>query len=219
MQKSANQKPVKALLRPPSSTRPALWSLKIHQQEYVIKDFRCNGFFYRNTVGRLLAWREEKAYRRLRGLRGVPRFYGKMGHTLIMEAVKGKPVEGLEANDPLPLNFFDDLRELVRQFHLRGIAHCDLKRAPNILLGEDGKPYVVDWSASITASEFRPFPLGLIYRRFLVDDMNAVVKLQLRHRPGDLTRAQLALYNKRGPIERFVRRLRDSAREMLQRIA
>jgi hypothetical protein len=219
-EKTDTQQPQKTLLRPPSNTRPALWLMEINGRGFVVKDYGSKGFIYRNTIGRFLAWREEKAFRRLRGLNGVPKFYGRLGaFTLIMEAIKGDPVEGLEDIEPLPLHFFEELRGLVRQFHMRGIVHCDLKRAPNILLGEDGRPYVVDWSASITASEFRPFPLNLIYRRFLLDDMNAVVKIQLRHRPDDINPAELALYYRRGPVERFVRRIRDKVRDILQRIA
>ena len=206
------------LLRSPSSTRPALWSLP--GRSVVIKDYRGNGLFFRNTVGRFLVWREAKILRRLHGLEGVPSLHGRVqGLALIMEALPGRPVEGLEHASPLPPAFFERLRELVGAFHARGVAHCDLKRAPNVLVGEGDEPYVVDWSAAITASEFRPFPLSLVYRRFLLDDRNAVVKLQLRHRPGDVPPRELERYRRRGPLERLARRVRDRARKLLQRMA
>ena len=206
------------LLRSPSSTRPALWSPPA--RNVVVKDYRGNGLFFRNTVGRFLVWREAKVLRRLRGLAGVPSLHGRVqGLALIMEALPGRPVEGLEHARPLPPAFFDRLRDLVEAFHARGVAHCDLKRAPNVLVGPEGEPYVVDWSAAITASEFRLFPLFLIYRRFLLDDRNAVVKLQLRHRPGDIPPRDLERYRRRGPLERLARRVRDRARKLLQRLA
>jgi serine/threonine protein kinase len=186
----------------------------------VVKDYRGNGILFRNVVGRFLVWRETKVLRRLQGLEGVPALHGRVhGLALIMEALPGRPVEGLEHERPLPPAFFDRLRDLVEAFHARGVAHCDLKRAPNILVGEKGEPYVVDWSAAIAASEFRPFPLSLVYRRFLLDDRNAVVKLQLRHRPGDVPPAELERYRRRGPLERLARRIRDRARKILQRLA
>jgi len=206
------------LLRPPSSTRPALWSLPA--RNVVVKDYRSNGFLYRNTAGRFLVWREAKVLRRLHGLEGVPSLHGRVQSlALVMEALPGRPVEGLEHASPLAPAFFERLRDLVEGFHARGVAHCDMKRAPNILVGEGDEPYVVDWSAAITASEFRFFPLSLIYRRFLLDDRNAVVKLQLRHRPGDVPLRELERYRRRGPLERFARRIRDRARELLQRLA
>lgn len=171
-------------------------------------------------MGRFLVWREGRALRRLHGLEGIPRFYGSVqGLALIMDAVPGRAVEGLEHEAPLPGSFFEKLRALVNTFHDRGIAHCDLKRAPNILLGQDGAPYIVDWSAAISATEFRPFPLSLLYRRFVLDDLNAVVKLHLKHRPWDVSAQELDRYQRRGPLERAARRIRDRARELLKRLA
>ncbi len=207
-------------LRYPSNTRPALWLLNWKGMRLVVKDYRCNGVLFRNTAGRFLVWREARALRRLYGLEGVPRLRGRVqGMALIMDAVPGRSVEGLENEAPLPTSFFDKLRTLVNAFHDRGIAHCDLKRAPNILLGQDGAPYIVDWSAAISATEFRPFPLSLVYRRFLLDDLNAVVKLQLKHRPHEVPAPELELYNRRGPLERAARRTRDRARDLLKRLA
>lgn len=208
------------LLRAPSSTRPALWVLPRGSRAFVVKDYRSNGVLFRNTVGRFLVWRESKVLRRLAGLEGVPACYGEVdGLALILEALPGRSVENLEHGHPLSLTFFQRLRGLVAAFHARGVAHCDLKRAPNILVGNGGEPYVVDWSAAVTASELRPFPLSLLYRRFLQDDRNAVVKLQLKHRPGSLSFEALARYRARGPLERLARRLRDRARDLFQRLA
>jgi serine/threonine protein kinase len=185
-----------------------------------VKDYRCNGFFFRNTVGRFLVWREALALMRLHGVPGVPRLRCRVrGPALVMDAVSGRPVEGLERQAPLPRSFFEDLYTLVEAVHARGVAHCDLKRAPNILLGDDGAPHIVDWSSSISKAEFRPFPLSLVYRRFVLDDLNALIKLRLKHRPSDIPTGELELYNRRGPLERLARRLRDRARDVLKRLA
>jgi RIO-like serine/threonine protein kinase len=136
-----------------------------------------------------------------------------------MEEIPGKNVEGMERERKLPGTFFDDLRILLEKIHARGLAHCDLKRAPNIMLGEDGKPYIVDWSAAITRSEFRPFPLNHIYQRFLKDDRNAVIKLMLRHCPEWVTPEEKQQYGHRSRPERMIRHIRDRARELLQKIA
>jgi serine/threonine protein kinase len=103
--------------------------------------------------------------------------------------------------------------------HRRGLCHCDLKRAANILVGEDGRPYLIDWSAAILEREFRFFPARLIYRRFLVDDRHAVIKLQLRHCPEAVDPEDLRRYQNRSLAERAVRNLRDRARGLLQKVA
>lgn len=207
------------IVRGPSSTRPILWLLEEDGVRVVVKDYSTNGFLFRNTIGRFLVWRECKAYRRLQGLDGVPAFYGTLeGLALIVEALPGQNVEGLEHETRLPEKFFQDLRALVEEIHQRGLAHCDLKRAPNTLLGPDGKPYIVDWSAAILERECRFFPLSYIYRLFLQDDFNGIIKLQLRHRPWDVHPDEKRQYLRRNPMERVIRTIRDRAREILQKI-
>jgi serine/threonine protein kinase len=208
------------ILRAPSSTRPALWILEENGVRAVVKDYSVNRSLYRNLIGRFLVWRESKAYRRLKGLKGVPACYRVIdGLALVIEEVRGKSLEGLEKEKRLSALFFEDLRALMNEVHRRGLAHCDLKRAPNILLGDDGRPYVIDWSAAISEREFRFFPLNLIYRRFLLDDFNAITKVQLRHCPELVSPEQENLYLRRNKAEKLIRTVRDRLREILQRVA
>jgi serine/threonine protein kinase len=150
----------------------------------------------------------------------VPELFGVVGGlALVIEEVQGRSIEGHEKKERLPVQFFESLRELVEQIHRRGLCHCDLKRAANVLVGEDGSPYLVDWSAAILEREFRFFPARLIYNRFLLDDRYAVIKLQLRHCPEAIPPEALRRYEKRSGAERAVRTLRDRARSLLQKVA
>jgi serine/threonine protein kinase len=208
------------ILREPSNTRPALYVIQKNEVKAVVKDFSPNGSLYRNIFGRLLVWRESKAYRRLTDLKGVPRYFRSIdGIALILEEIPGKNIEDVEKDQRLPKEFFEELRKLVERVHERGLAHCDLKRAPNILLGYDGKPYIVDWSASISKTECRIFPLNLLYRRFLLDDFNAITKIQLRHCPENVTPEEKRHYDYRSTPERLIRAIRNKARALLQKIA
>jgi len=208
------------LLRKSSSTRPALWVIEERGQRAVIKDYSKNSFLFRNIIGRFLIWREVKAYRRLKGLRGVPGFCRvREGLALVIEEIQGISVEGLEKETRLSESFFKELRALVESIHGRGLAHCDLKRAPNILVGYDGKPNIVDWSSSISKIEFRFFPLNMIYEKFVLDDFNAIIKIQLRHCPESVSPEEKRRYYQRGRGERLIRAIRDRFRDLLQRIA
>jgi serine/threonine protein kinase len=208
------------VLRGPSSTRPALWLVQENGIKAVVKDFSANGFLFRNIIGRFLVWRESKAYRKLNHLKGIPTLYRVIdGLALVLEEIPGRNMENLEMEMRLSRQFFDALKDLVDRFHKRGLAHCDLKRAPNTLLGDDGNPYITDWGASISESEFRLFPLNLIYRRFLLDDYMAITKLKLRHIPEAVTYKEMALYTYRSRPEKFIRTLRDKIRYLLQKIA
>jgi RIO-like serine/threonine protein kinase len=208
------------VLRKSSSTRPTLWVAEENETRAVVKDYSTNRFFYRNTIGRFLIWRETRAYRKLRGLKGVPTFYRVIdGLALVIEEISGQSIEGLEKREKLSKEFFVELRALVESVHRRGLAHCDLNRAPNILLGHDGKPYIVDWSASISEQEFKFFPLNLIPKRFFLDDLNAIIKVQLRHSPSSITPEEKMCYDQRSKSEKLIRATRDRLRNLLQRFA
>jgi serine/threonine protein kinase len=209
-----------ATLRKPSSTRPALYRIEVGNARVVVKDFSVNGRVFRNLIGRFLIWRERKAYRRLKGIKGVPALYGVVeGLALVLEEVQGRSIEGFDREKRLPPQFFETLRDLLGKVHRRGLCHCDLKRAANVLVGDDEQPYIIDWSAAILEREFRLFPASLIYKRFLLDDSHAVIKLQLRHCPEAIPPEALRQYRNRGAAERAIRKLRDGARDFLQKVA
>ena len=206
------------VLRKPTSTRPAILLLEENGKRAIMKDFSKNRFLYRNVVGRFLVWREGKAYRKLEGIQGVPALYRIIdGTALVIEAIPGNDMESLEKMKGPPESFFDALSQLISLCHERGVAHCDLKRAPNTILGNDGRPYIVDWAASILREEFRIPPMNLIHRRFMRDDHMAVVKLKLRHRPETVTQEEKDRYYYRSRGEMIIRAVRDKLRELLQR--
>lgn len=208
------------MLRASSSTRPTIWIVEENGVRAVIKDFSANRFLFRNSVGRLLIWREARAYKRLQGMRGVPSLYRVIdGLALVTEYIPGRSLENLEKAMRLPDSFFEGMKDLVDCIHERGLAHCDLKRAANTLLGNDGLPYIVDWAASISEREFGFPPLNLVYKRFLLDDHMAVIKLKLRHTPETVRPDEQDRYEYRGSVEIIIRAIRDRLREFLQRTA
>lgn len=206
-------------LREGSNTRPVIWIVEESGVRAIVKDFSRNKAFFKQVIGRFLVWREKRAYQRLRGIKGIPVLYRVIdGLALVLEEIPGESLENLEKRRRLPESFFRDLEALVDRFHQKGLAHCDLKRAPNTLCGyEDAHPYIVDWGASIAETEMRIPPLNFIYRRFVRDDEMAIIKLKLRHRPEAVTPAQKARYAYRGIGERAIRAVRDKAREILQK--
>jgi RIO-like serine/threonine protein kinase len=186
----------------------------------IVKDFCFNGFLFRNTIGRFLVWREKKAYGRLKGMKGVPTLYRAIeGLALVIEAIPGKNIESMETMAKISDSFFKDLRVLVENIHEHGLAHCDLKRAPNIILGDDGKPYIVDWAASISKREFGFFPLYLIYETFIQDDLNAIIKIRLKHHPENVTPEEKNQYAHRSMAERVIRNIKDKIKDFLKKIA
>lgn len=208
------------VIRKPSNTRPILRVIEEDGKRAVVKDFSANGFIYRNIVGRFLVWREKKAYKKLQGIEGVPIFYRILnGLAVVIEEIQGKNFDAVQKTTNIPENFYSDLHALLKTIHEAGLAHCDLKRAPNIIVGNDWKPYLVDWSASISRDEFRFFPLSLIFKRFVKDDMNAIIKIKLKYSPETVTQEEKDTYMNRSLTERIIRYIRDNARRLLKKIA
>jgi hypothetical protein len=208
------------ILRKSSNTRPILRVIEENGMKAVVKDFSLNGFLFRSIAGKFLVWREKKAYQKLQGIRGIPVFYGAVkGPALLIEEIPGRKLNAVHQTMGIPRQFYSDLRLLLEAVHNAGLAHCDLKREPNIIVGDDGMPYIVDWSASISKSEFGIFPLSLIFKRFVRDDLNAIIKLKLKYNPELVSPEEKTNYLNRGLFERIIRDIRDRSRRLLKKIA
>jgi RIO-like serine/threonine protein kinase len=207
------------ILRHSSNTRPVIWVVEEKGVRAVVKDFSNSKFFYRNIIGRFLIWRERRAYETLKGLKGIPTYYGVIdGLALALEEIPSRPLKKHNKNIKLSDSFFDDLKNIIDSFHKRGLAHCDLKNGANVLVGHDGRPYIVDWSASISEKECRFFPMNRIYLRFVLDDYFAIIKLKMRYAPETLTLTEEREYAQRSHMERGVRVVRDRLRKTLKKI-
>jgi len=103
-------------------------------------------------IARALLRREERALAALSGLDDVPKLAcaadlpplaGCEGEgVLVRSYVDGAPLHRCER---LPLDFFERLEELVRELHARGVAHNDLHKEQNIVVGLDGRPALIDF--------------------------------------------------------------------------
>jgi len=207
------------VLRHSSNTRPVIWVVEEKGIRTVVKDFSNSKFFYRNIIGRFLIWRERRAYKALKGLKGIPACYGVIdGLALALEEIPSRPLKKHSKDIKLSDTFFDDLKNIVDSFHKRGIAHSDLKNGANVLVGRDGRPYIVDWSASISEKECRFFPLNRIYLRFVLDDYFAIIKLKMRYVPETLTLEEKREYAQRSHMERGIRVIRDRLRKIFKKI-
>ena len=209
-----------AILREPTNTRPIIWLVEEDGVRAVVKDFSINRFFFRNIFGRFLVWREAKAYKKMKNLKGVPTFFRVIGGlALVTEEIPGRDLGKVKDGAVLQDGFFDALKGVIDGFHRRGLAHCDLKKAGNILLGRDGLPYVIDWAASISRIEFKLPLFNRIYNRFVLDDFNAITKQKLRLAPELVSAEESQAYYHRSWAEKSIRAFRDRLRDFLQKVA
>lgn len=161
----------------------------------VLKMNRVTDFFGLSLrwAGRFLARREIQLYRATADLAGVPALIGPASDTGFMHVfVPGHPLGRREAVSDM---FFDQLFELVRTLHARHIAYVDLNKRQNILVGDDGRPYLIDFQISLCLPPVgwrRSAPVRWLLARFQHGDRYHCLKHKRRLRPDLLTPAEYA---------------------------
>lgn len=152
--------------------------------------------------------REYKIYSIIDGVAGIPRCLGLIGgRTLVLEHIDGTTFRRGESQLEDWDGFFIKLLDTLRNIHARGVAHGDLKRKDNLLIGPGERPYVVDFGvASIEKRATVPWS-NAIYRWMYQYDYNAWVKLKYRRELDNLPPEDAALY-KPTATERLARAIR-----------
>lgn len=149
-------------------------------------------------IGRLHSWHESAVFEEVQDLELVPRFTGRFGkHGLTHEYIEGHQ---LERGERVPADFFDRLEAGLREIHRRGLAYVDLEKPENVLVGDDGSPWLFDFQIS-----FRwPFRFGRelwparwLLARFQESDHYHLRKLRRRCSPETMSAAELQASKRR----------------------
>ncbi|MGC4031196.1 MAG: hypothetical protein QM754_05550 [Tepidisphaeraceae bacterium] len=177
-------------------------------ERYVVKIARTESLLGlpMRWLGRMINRREMRFYGRLSDLPNVPAVLGPVGNTGFAHAyVAGRP---LEKDLPIPDGFFDELLTLVDRLAERGIAIVDTNKRENIILGNDGRPHLIDFQISYdTRDLFDLWPAGPILRMFYRTDRYHILKHKVRLRPDLATEADRHIVNHRNVIIRLHRTL------------
>lgn len=150
--------------------------------------------------------REYAAYRRLRGVTGVPACHGFLrGRYLVMEFIDGTAYRHASWQDRD--QWFAELLGVIRAFHARGVSHGDLKSKTNMIVGVDQKPYIIDFGTTFLHKDgFHPLNNYLFeYGKRL--DINAWVKHKYHGRYKNASEEDRKLLNY-SRLEYVVRKLR-----------
>ncbi|HUT34353.1 MAG TPA: hypothetical protein VNE39_12780 [Planctomycetota bacterium] len=207
-----------ARLRSGGGTRPALLLIQDRGHHAILKDYLPASWLLRALVGPWLIGREERIYRVLDGVPGVPRLIGRLDrHALVVERIDGRACSEYP-DGSLPPEFFERLETVVDGIHAHGVVHCDIKNRSNIVVTDDLDPYIVDFASAFTR-EGRLGPLRrFAFERFRIDDQRAVVKARLLvGRIWNDADEHFAFHH--GPAERTVRALRNGARWLFKALA
>jgi hypothetical protein len=110
-------------------------------------------------LGRWLARREMSLLAKLQGVEGIPEIYqvvriegSRARHVSVHAFIEGRP---LSLSTQIGGEFFERLDQLLRELHVRRIAYVDLHKQENVIVGDDGKPYLIDFQVSLGIARWR----------------------------------------------------------------
>lgn len=160
----------------------------------------------RGTLSQAAIRREAQVYRRLQGISGIPGCFGCLDDRyLVLEHVPGDTLHALEDELANRARFFARLLETLLTMHDAGVAHGDLKRKKNILVGPGEQPFLIDFGIAVIADGRR----GLLFDLVRQVDRNAWFKHKYRGRMKDIAAEDAAIY-KPMRSERLMRVLRTA---------
>jgi predicted Ser/Thr protein kinase len=152
------------------------------------------------SLWRSLLRREAAVYARLRGIAGIPRSFGLVGDGLALEHIAGPSLREHEPKIADRDAFFAKLRATLDAMHAAGVAHSDLKRKDNIIVGSGERPYLIDFGIAVRRSATNALWNRLVFDRAVQMDLNAWIKLKYGRRvdpdaePGVLSADDAAVY-------------------------
>jgi hypothetical protein len=173
-------------------------------------------------LGQWAAEHECDMYRLAEGVPGVPRCFGRLGRTGFAHAfVEGHP---LQRHEQVGDDFFPQLGRMLDALHARGMAYVDLEKRENILVGSDGKPWLIDFQISypgpaldgVIRRNWGPGALHRVVPRWLRQHLLArlqqgdgyhLLKHRRRHRPDTMSADEIATSYRVGAAVQLHRRL------------
>ena len=156
-------------------------------------------------LGKKVANHEIRIYEKLQGVRGVPAFLGRVGATgFLHEFIPGVD---LHAKLPLTAEFFAELETLFRELHQRHIAYVDSNKRENILYGDDGKPWLIDFQISFECKkgDRDNFLAKMMLRKFVRADWYHYYKHKTRLLPEVCTAEDFEKAKRRGFLHQLHR--------------
>ena len=131
------------------------------------------------AVRRAMLRREYGIYQLLSGVAGGPACRGlRNGEELVLDYVPGPSLREPGQPPGDRPRFFAELLDLIHALHRAGVAHGDLKRKDNILVGPGGRPVLIDFGTAVSAPPGAGPLRRWLFRQVRRMDLNAWVKLK-----------------------------------------
>jgi predicted Ser/Thr protein kinase len=152
------------------------------QGDMVVKTARQRRFLGHGAIAR-----EFEVYERLAGIAGIPRTFGMLGPAgLVLEYIEGGSLRSHEAELTDRDAFFAAMLSTIEAMHAAGVAHCDLKRKDNTLVGPDETPFLIDFGVACILRTGDGWLKRTWFHMMRQMDYNAWVKLRFGRAPANL---------------------------------
>lgn len=198
--------------------KPDVFILDIDGKQVVVKDYAAKPFFFRFFVGAISNRREALIYRKLRGLKGIPEYIGLIDrYAIAVGYIPGRNAAELMSGE-LPPSFFEKLRALIDAVHERGIVLCDLRNIKNVIVGDDGEPYLIDFATAFQKGGRFNFLKNGLYRIFYQDDLLGIVKLKRNCAPHLVTAEEELAFEKGVFLQKEAIFLKQKGRALLRKL-
>jgi len=197
------------VFREGQGTRPEVVLINYNGRKAILKDYNQADPLFRMLVGPILAFREARALRLLKGQPGIPQLINTLGyHAVLMDYVDGVTTKELKTSGQVDPEVFNRIYKLVDEIHRRGIAHCDLRSGGNTIITASGQPYFVDFVAYVARSKWN-LPWLWVFNKFCIADEIAVARMKQRLLPDNLTvqEKKNLMLDKNHPLGRFARKV------------
>lgn len=182
-------------------------------KRYVLKlsDFRFILGWLLRPFAAAMSRHEYRIYSLVSDIQGVPTLGPRVGRRGYLHAyVEGRTLHELGPEATLPEDFFDGLKATIEEIHRRRIFYLDLNKRGNIIVAEDGRPYLIDFQICMH------FPLrrGIVgswsdrvFKRLIHEDIYHLYKHKKKFQPHLITDAELALTQRSKLAQRYNRYL------------
>ena len=179
------------ILRPGSWKKAEIRLVEAADGDVVIlKDWRGAPGWLRPLATRLFR-HEERVYRDLDGVEGIPRLLAAGDRVLALERIPGRSIGRVASQGEAP-EVAHRLERVVQGMHRAGVYHADLRKRDNILVTGDGRVGIVDFASAIRVGR-----LGLLGRclRPILEmvDRYAVLKWKAILAPAEITPSERRL--------------------------
>ena len=106
----------------------------------------------------------------------------------------------------MPAEFWAKLDAAIRAVHSRGVAYVDSNKAENVLIGEDGRPYLIDFQIAWHCGQRTRHALGRWWlARLQREDLYHVLKHKRRFARHSMTSGELESVRRRSLLIRVHR--------------